>query len=99
MTVLSVRERDRPPLEAVKLLASAPAVDLFMWLVYRCFVAKREERIPLFVTFGLTAQLGSAEYTRGRGASVPCFSNGYRRSTWPGRSALPESVLTAVTSP
>jgi hypothetical protein len=34
-------------MEAVKVLASAPAVlDLFMWLVYRCFIAKREERIP-----------------------------------------------------
>lgn len=54
-------------LEAVRLLASAPAVlDLFMWLVYRCFVAKREEQIPLFGDFGLTAQLGSVEYTRPR---------------------------------
>lgn len=54
-------------IDAVKVLASAPAVlDLFMWLVYRCFVAKREERIPLFGDFGLTAQLGSVEYTRPR---------------------------------
>ena len=31
-------------LEAVKVLASAPAVlDLFMWLSYRCFVAKGKE--------------------------------------------------------
>src|SRR5215469_2168211 len=53
--------------DAVKALVSAPAVlDLFMWLVYRCFVAKREERIPLFGDFGLTAQLGSVEYTRPR---------------------------------
>src|SRR6516225_3463677 len=53
--------------EAVKVLASAPAVlDLFMWLVYRCFIAKREEQIPLFGDFGLTAQLGSVEYTRPR---------------------------------
>lgn len=36
------------------------------WLVYRCFVAKREEQIPLFGEFGLTAQLGSVEYTRPR---------------------------------
>jgi hypothetical protein len=37
--------------DAVKLLASAPAVlDLFMWLVYRCFVAKREEQIPCLAT-------------------------------------------------
>jgi hypothetical protein len=53
--------------DAVKALVSAPAVlDLFMWVVYRCFVAKREERIPLFGNFGLTAQLGSVEYTRPR---------------------------------
>jgi len=53
--------------DAIKVLASAPAVlDLFMWLVYRCFVAKREEKIPLFGDFGLTAQLGSVEYTRPR---------------------------------
>jgi hypothetical protein len=54
-------------IDAVKVLASAPAVlDLFMWLAYRCFLSKREERIPLFGTFGLTAQLGSVEYTRPR---------------------------------
>jgi len=54
-------------LEVVKLFASAPAVlDLFMWLAYRCFIAKNEERIPLFGSFGLTAQLGSVEYTRPR---------------------------------
>ena len=53
--------------DAVNALASAPAVlDLFMWLVYRCFIAKREEQIPLFGDFGLTAQLGSVEYTRPR---------------------------------
>jgi hypothetical protein len=52
---------------AVRVLASAPAVlDPFMWLVYRCFIAKREERIPLFGDFGLTAQLGSVAYTRPR---------------------------------
>src|SRR5215471_12805005 len=53
--------------DAVKVLASAPAVlDLFMWLVYRCFIAKRQEQIPLFGDCGLTAQLGSVEYTRPR---------------------------------
>jgi hypothetical protein len=32
-------------IDAVRVLASAPAVlGLFMWLVYRCFVAKREEK-------------------------------------------------------
>jgi hypothetical protein len=54
-------------LEAVKAFGSAPAVlDLFMWLTYRCFIAKSEERIPLFGHFGLTSQLGSVEYTRPR---------------------------------
>jgi hypothetical protein len=54
-------------IEVVKVFGSAPAVlDLFMWLTYRCFIAKAEERIPLFGDFGLTAQLGSVEYTRPR---------------------------------
>jgi hypothetical protein len=54
-------------LEAVKLLISSPAVlDLFMWLSYRSFTAKGEERIPLFGPSGLTAQLGSVEYARPR---------------------------------
>ena len=54
-------------LEAVKLFASAPAVlDLVMWLTYRCFIAKSEERIPLFGEFGLDAQLGCVEYSRPR---------------------------------
>lgn len=86
-------------MEAVKVLASAPAVlDLFMWLVYRCFVAKREEQIPLFGEFGLTAQFGSVEYTS-RGVSAPCYSNGYLRSTLFGQSAPPESALRTDTSP
>ena len=54
-------------LEAVKVFASAPAVlDLVMWLTYRCFIAKSEERIPLFGEFGLAAQLGCVEYSRPR---------------------------------
>ena len=54
-------------LEAVKVLGAAPAVlDLFMWLVYRCFVAKGEERIPLFGDYGLAHQLGTTEYSRPR---------------------------------
>jgi hypothetical protein len=36
-------------LEAAKALSSAPAaLDLFMWISYRCFKATREERVPLF---------------------------------------------------
>jgi hypothetical protein len=54
-------------LEAVKVLASAPAVlDLFMWLSYRCFLAKGEESIPLLGDFGLANQIGSVEYARPR---------------------------------
>ena len=41
-------------LEAAKALSSAPAaLDLFMWLSYRCFTAKGQERIPIFGDFGL----------------------------------------------
>ena len=50
-------------LEAAKALSSAPAaLDLFMWLSYRCFTAKGQERVPLFGDFGLAGQLGSGEY-------------------------------------
>ena len=35
-------------LEAVKALAAAPgALDLFVWLTYRCFTAKGPESIPI----------------------------------------------------
>ena len=54
-------------LEAVNVLASAPAVlDLFLWLIYRCFSAKGQERIPLFGSFGLAQQLGGLAYSRPR---------------------------------
>jgi hypothetical protein len=54
-------------LEAVKVLAGAPAaLDLFMWLSYRCFVATGQESIPLFGARGLANQLGSIEYSRPR---------------------------------
>src|SRR2546425_1733847 len=54
-------------LEAIKVLSGAPAVlDLFMWLCYRCFVAKGIESIPLFGKYGLANQLGSIEYSRPR---------------------------------
>ena len=54
-------------LEAAKALSSAPAaLDLFMWLSYRCFTAKAQERVPLFGDFGLAGQLGSGEYARPR---------------------------------
>jgi len=48
-------------LQAAKALSCAPAaLDLFTWLSYRCFIAKREERIPLFGEFGLVRQLAVA---------------------------------------
>lgn len=54
-------------LEAAKALSPAPAaLDLYMWLSYRCFTAKAAERIPLFGDFGLAGQLGSADYARPR---------------------------------
>ena len=54
-------------LEAAKALSCAPAaLDLFTWLSYRCFVAKGEERVPLFGDFGLANQLGSIDYVRPR---------------------------------
>lgn len=54
-------------LEAVKVLASAPAVlDLFVWLSYRCYLAHSQEPIPLFGPQGLAGQLGCVEYSRPR---------------------------------
>ena len=54
-------------LEVVKVLTASPGLlDLFMWLSYRCFMAKGEESIPIFGPFGLVAQIGSAEYARPR---------------------------------
>jgi len=54
-------------IEAAKALSSSPAaLDLFMWLSYRCFTARGKERVPLFGDFGLICQLGSADYARPR---------------------------------
>ena len=54
-------------LEAAKALSSSPAaLDLFMWLSYRCFTAKGLERIPIFGGFGLASQLGNSDYARPR---------------------------------
>ena len=54
-------------LEVVKVLTASPGLlDLFMWLSYRCFMAKGEESIPIFGPFGLVAQIGSVEYSRPR---------------------------------
>ncbi len=54
-------------LEAAKTLSCAPAaLELHMWLSYRCFTAKQQERIPIVGDFGLAAQLDSADYVRPR---------------------------------
>ena len=54
-------------LEAAKALSSSPAaLDLFMWLSYRCFTSRGKERVPLVCDFGLISQLGSADYARPR---------------------------------
>jgi hypothetical protein len=54
-------------LHAARALSGSPAaLDLYNWLSYRCHLAKGEERVPLFGLFGLTAQLGIAEYRRPR---------------------------------
>ena len=54
-------------LEAARALSSAPAaLDLFMWLSYRCFTAKGPERVPIFGDFGQASQLGSVDYARPR---------------------------------
>ena len=54
-------------IEAAKALSCSPAaLDLFMWLCYRCFMARGRERVPLFGDFGLVRQLGSADYARPR---------------------------------
>jgi hypothetical protein len=51
-------------LEAVKVLAAAPAaLDLYVWLSYRCFTAKGEESVPIFGPYGLIRQIGSVEYS------------------------------------
>jgi hypothetical protein len=54
-------------LEAVKILAPSPAaLDLYVWLSYRCFTAKGPESIPIFGPFGLIQQIGSVEYSCAR---------------------------------
>jgi len=54
-------------MEAAKALSCSPAaLDLFMWLSYRCFMAKGRELVPLFGAFGLVNQLGSSDYARPR---------------------------------
>lgn len=56
-------------LAAVRALASSPgALDLYMWLSYRCYNIKGSDApaIPLFGPHGLVHQLGSEQYARPR---------------------------------
>ena len=54
-------------LRIVRELTSIPGcLDLYMWLCWRCFNAKRTEDVPLFGPTGLALQLGVVDYTRDR---------------------------------
>lgn len=54
-------------LEAAKALSSAPAaLDLFMWLSYRCYTCRCPEQISIFGQSGLASQLGNEGYARPR---------------------------------
>jgi Plasmid encoded RepA protein len=54
-------------LRVVRELTNIPGcLDLYMWLCWRCFHAKRTENIPLFGSFGLACQLGVVDYSRDR---------------------------------
>jgi len=51
----------------VRELTNIPGcLDLYMWLCWRCFQAKRTENIPLFGSSGLASQLGVVDYSRDR---------------------------------
>jgi hypothetical protein len=72
-------------LEAARVLSYSPAaLDLFMWLSYRCFTAKGRERVPLFGDFGLVSQL-EARSMRGLGSSATNWRAGWDlvRTMWP----------------
>ena len=54
-------------LTVVRALAGNPgAMDFYMWIVWRCFVADGRTTIPLFGSNGLTTQVGVGDYTRER---------------------------------
>jgi hypothetical protein len=63
-------------LQAARALSCSPAaLDLFTWLSYRCFVAKGEERVPLFGEFGLCGNWASPS-THDSGSSGKSWRNG-----------------------
>lgn len=54
-------------LDVVKSLKDSPGcLDFYLWLAWRCWTSKRNERIPLFDATGLINQLGTPQYTRER---------------------------------
>jgi hypothetical protein len=54
-------------LAVVKALADSPGnLDLYVWLVWRCWTAKGPASIPLFGPEGLVSQLGNSEKLRER---------------------------------
>ncbi len=54
-------------LVVVKELADSPGnLDLYVWLVWRCWTAKRPATVPLFGAEGLTSQLGMSHKLRER---------------------------------
>jgi len=54
-------------LDVVKSLKDSPGcLDFYLWLAWRCWTSKRNERIPFFDATGLIHQLGTPEYTRER---------------------------------
>jgi hypothetical protein len=54
-------------LNVVRALVNAPGcLDLYLWLVWRCFKLKRDAQIPLFGAYGLCQQLGTDDYLRPR---------------------------------
>ncbi len=54
-------------LDVVRALADSPGnLDLYVWLVWRCWTAKGLTTVPLFGTQGLISQLGISENLRER---------------------------------
>ena len=54
-------------LKVVRALADSPgSLDLYVWLVWRCWTAKSRADIPLFGPNGLISQLGTSSSLRER---------------------------------
>ncbi len=62
--------RDHPipvDLAVVRALADSPGnLDLYIWLVWRCWTAKTQAHVPLFGAEGLVQQLGVSDSLRNR---------------------------------